>query len=70
MMTRALNFIYFLIFIGVFSGIIALINQLLRKNGLDSPYTTIILAAITIFVYYKAWRWICRKLDIFTSKRD
>lgn len=61
-------FLGFLIFVGVFSGIIALIHQLLRKNGVDSPQITAILAAVTIFVYYKSWRWMCRKLDLFASK--
>lgn len=61
-------FLGFLIFVGVFSGIIAIIHQLLRKNGVDSPHITAILAAVTIFVYYKSWRWMCRKLDLFASK--
>ena len=57
----------FLLFIGIFGGIVALVNQVLRNNGLASPYTQILLAAITIYVYYKAWKWTCRKLDRFGS---
>ena len=34
--------IRFLIFIGIFGGIVALVNQVLRNNGLASPYTHII----------------------------
>lgn len=64
-----ISFIGFLIFISVFGGIIALIHRLLRDNSIDSPYTIVILIAITIFIYYKAWKWICRKIDLFASKK-
>ena len=60
-------FLEFLLFVGAFGGIIALINMLLRKYGLESPYTKAFLIAVVIFVYYKAWKWMCRKLDIFNS---
>lgn len=59
-------FLEFLLFVGLFGGVISFINHLLRKNGLASTYTTAILAAILLFVYYKAWRWMCRKLNLFS----
>lgn len=60
-------FIEFLLFVGLFGGVVGFINHLLRKNGLASACTQIFLVAITIFVYYKAWKWMCCSLDIFTS---
>ena len=57
----------FLIFIGLFSAIIVIVNRILRDNGLASSYTLILLSAITLYVYYRAWKWTCRKLDRFGS---
>ena len=57
----------FLIFIGLFSAIIVIANRILRDNGLASSYTLILLSAITLYIYYRAWKWTCRKLDRFES---
>ncbi len=60
-------FIEFLFFIGAFGGIIALINKLLRQNGFDSPYIEVILLCALLLVYFNAWKWMCRKLDVYSS---
>ena len=58
-----LYFVVFVLCTGVYGALIAFANQLLRKNGIDSPYTTTILIASTIYVYYMLWKWLCRKID-------
>lgn len=59
-----LNFVIFICFTAVYGAIIALINNALRANGIDKSYTTPLLIASTIYVYWKAWQWLCRKLEM------
>jgi len=63
------TFCFFLLFVAVFGTLIALANRYLRLNGTASNYTTAILVAVMVWVYYKSWRWLCHKLDIFTKKK-
>lgn len=59
-----LNFLIFICFTAVYGAIIALINNAFRRNGIDNSYIMPLLIASTIYVYWKAWQWLCRKLDI------
>lgn len=62
------NFIVFLIGVALFGAIVALTNQWFRSQGYNSTYMTAILIGCTSYVYYKAWLWLCRKLDILDKK--
>ncbi len=55
--------VVFLLVAGLYGGFVAVINNLLRKNGMESPFTTTILILSKVVVYYYLWRWFCRKLD-------
>lgn len=57
----------FLIYVAAYGGAVSFINHLLRVNGYGSEYATSILIASAVFVYYKCWRWLCRKLDLIKS---
>ncbi len=59
-----LNFIIFICFTAVYGAIIALINNWFRTHGIEKAYITPLLIFSTVFVYLKAWQWLCRKLDI------
>lgn len=65
-----LYFIIFLCFTAVYGAIIALINKALRANGVDKSYTMPLLIASTIYVYWKARQWFCRKLDLIALNKD
>lgn len=53
-----------------YGAVISLINHLLRVYGYDSKYITMVLVASTIYVYYKLWKWLCRRLDLIESKHE
>lgn len=59
-----ITFGLFLIYVAAYGGLISLINHLLRTYGYSSHNTTAVLVASTIFVYYKCWIWLCRKLNL------
>lgn len=61
-------FSLFLLIVGVCGTAIALINRLLRSNGLASPVTSALLMAILVAVYYITWRWFCRKLKAIEGR--
>lgn len=67
------SFLYFIIFIcftAIYGAIIALINNLFRTNGIDKAYIMPLLIASTIYVYWKAWQCLCRKLDKIALDKD
>lgn len=53
----------FLLLIAAITFPICFVNQLLRKNGLASSASLLILMALLIGCYYFAWRWFSRKLN-------
>ncbi len=57
-------FILTVVIAALYAGVVALINQFLRKNGYVSVYTTSALVASMIYVYYKLFRWFYRKLEL------
>lgn len=57
-------FIAFLIGVAIFGALVALANQWFRSQGYNSKYMTTILIGCTCYVYYRAWLWLCLKLDI------
>lgn len=63
-----LTFVLFLITVAAYGAVIALVNNLLRTYGYESKYTTSILVASTIYVYYKCWKWLCRKLNLIEAQ--
>ncbi|WP_290460557.1 hypothetical protein [Bacteroides caecimuris] len=65
-----LNLIIFSCFTVVYGAIVALINNLFRINGIDKAYIMPLLIASTIYVYWKSWQWLCRKLDLIASDKD
>lgn len=65
-----LSFIIFICFTAVYGAIIALINNLFRANGIDKAYTLPLLIFSTVYVYWKAWKWLCRKLDKIALDKD
>lgn len=65
-----LDFIIFICFTAFYGAIIVLINNLFRTNGIDKAYIMPLLIASTIYVYWKAWQWLCRKLDLIASDKD
>lgn len=62
-----LTFGLFLIYVAAYGGLISLLNHLLRTFGYSSHNTTAVLVASTIFVYYKCWIWLCRKLNLIEA---
>lgn len=64
MKTRIIKiFCVFLLFVALAGAGISLVNHQLRVHGMNSTATTALLLAIIVFVYYKAWKVFCRKLD-------
>lgn len=57
-------FMSLLIGVSIFGALVALANQWFRSQGYNSKYMTTILIGCTCYVYYRAWLWLCRKLDI------
>ncbi len=57
------TFCIFLILVASIGAIIALFNRYLRLHDMTSAYSTMALSGVLIYVYYIAWRWLCRKLD-------
>lgn len=58
--------LYFLVFIGftgLYGAFIAFVNHMFRYYGVDKAYVMPLLIFSTIYVYLKAWQWLCRKLD-------
>lgn len=62
------NFIVLLIGVALFGAIVALTNQWFRSQGYNSTYMTAILTGCTSYGYYRAWLWLCRKLDLLDKK--
>lgn len=56
-------FLLFILIVSVFSAVVALCSQWLREAGESGKFYKIMLLALYVFVNYKAWRWLCRKLD-------
>ncbi len=54
----------------IYGAIIALINNLFRNYGIEQAYVRPLLIFSTIYVYWKAWQWLCRKLDIIALNKD
>ena len=65
-----LTFGIFLLCVAAYGGFISLTNHFLRSFGYDSKYTTAVLVASTIYVYYRCWKWLCRKLDKIADERN
>ena len=65
-----LNFLVFIGFTAVYGAVIALVNNRLRAYGIDKAYVMPLLIASTIYVYWKAWQWLCRKLDLLEQNKD
>lgn len=63
-----INFIIFICFTALYGAIVALINNLLRTHGVEKAYIMPLLIASTVYVYWKAWQWLCRKLDILDKE--
>lgn len=57
-------FIAFLMGIAVFGAFVALANQWPRSQEYNSKYMTTILIGCTCYVYYRAWLWLCKKIDL------
>lgn len=57
------GFVLFLVGVGLYGALVAFANGLLRRYGHDSELTYSLLVGSVIYVYYKAWRWLCRWLD-------
>lgn len=64
-----LNLVIFIGFTAVYGAIIALINNMFRSYGIEKAYILPLLISSTIYVYYKAWKWLCRKLDKIASEK-
>lgn len=60
-------FLLFLVAVAVYGGLVALANHWYRSSGHTSRSFTVILIGCTVYVYYRAWRWLCRKLDLLES---
>lgn len=65
-----LNFLVFICFTAVYGAVIALINNLFRTYGIEKAYIMPLLIFSTIYVYWKTWKWLCRKLDIISLDKD
>ncbi len=65
-----LDFVIFICFTAIYGAFIALINNLLRAHGIERTYAMPLLIASTVYVYWKAWQWLCRKLDIIALDKD
>lgn len=67
------GFLYLIIYICftvAYGAIIALINNLFRTNGIDKAYIMPLLIVLTIYVYWKAWKYLCSKFDKITLDKD
>lgn len=53
----------FLIIVAFFGATVVLSNNCLRALDVTSPFIKIAVGGTLLWVYYTAWRWICRKLD-------
>lgn len=65
-----LNLVVFICFTAVYGAAIALLNKLFRTYGFEKAYVMPLLIASTIYVYWKAWQWLCLKLDIISKTND
>lgn len=57
------SFLLFLLIVAIFGAVTALCNQWLKESGNSSKFLKLALLALYVLVNYKAWRWLCRKLD-------
>lgn len=64
-----LTFGVFLLMVALWGAIIALANHALRAYELNPKATSPLLIAGTIYVYYKMWQWLCRRLDAIKDDR-
>lgn len=61
-------FLLFLIAVAVYGGIVASVNHWYRSVAEHpSKSFTVILIGCTVYVYYRAWLWLCRKLDLLNK---
>lgn len=58
-----LYLIIFVCFTALYGAIVAIINNLLRTHGIEKGYSIPLLIFSTVYVYWKAWQLLCRKLD-------
>ena len=58
----------YMLTVAAYGAFIAIASKLLRDNGLDSNYTRVILIASTVYVYYRLWKLLCRRLDRIGGK--
>ncbi len=65
-----LNIVIFICFTSLYGAIIALINNLFRTNGIDKAYIMPLLIFSMVYVYWKAWQWLCQKLDKINLTED
>lgn len=57
------TFLLFIVSASLVGAGIALINHYFRVVGMESKVTTVVLIAIMVVIYYKLWKWLCRKID-------
>lgn len=65
-----LNLMIFICFTAVYGAIIALINSFFRSHGIEKAHIMPLIIFSTVYVYWKAWQWLCRKLDGIGSDKD
>lgn len=57
------EFMLYLIMVVFYGVLIALCNHWFRINGLPVKGLTALLIASTVYVYYRLWRRLCRRLN-------
>lgn len=63
-----ITFGLFLLYVAAYGAVVSLFNHLLRAYGYDSKFATSVLIASTIYVYYRCWKWMCRKLNLIEAE--
>lgn len=58
-----IEFTISLVIIGLYDGLIALCNHWLRLNGWNTKVFLPLLLMSVIYVNYKLWRRLCRRLN-------
>lgn len=57
------EFMLYLAMIAFYGALIAMCNHWFRINGLPVKVFTPLLIASAVYVYYKLWRRLCRRLN-------
>lgn len=55
--------------VGVYAGLISLLNRYLREHALLNQFTQITLMVVLAIGLYRIYRWFCHRLDSISNQK-